>query len=75
MHYFEKVYLSHEIELRKPNVEIFEFVIENNQLDPKRTLFIDDTAGHLEGAKQLGIHTYHLQAPEKLEDILGHLAS
>jgi putative hydrolase of the HAD superfamily len=73
--YFEKVYLSHEIKMRKPNIEIFEYVLDQNQLDPQRTLFIDDTAGHLKGADQLGIRTYHLAAPEQLEDILGHLAS
>ena len=73
--YFEKVYLSHEIQLRKPNEDIFEFVIKQNDLVPERTLFIDDTAGHLEGAKKVGLQTYHLQAPEKLEDILGYLAS
>lgn len=73
--YFDKVYLSHEIKMRKPNAEIFEFVIDRNQLDPERTLFIDDTAGHLKGAEKLGIRTYHLAAPEQLEDILGHLAS
>jgi len=73
--YFEKVYLSHEVQMRKPNPEIFEFVLKQNQLDAAKTLFIDDTAGHLRGAEELGLRTYHLQAPETLEDILGHLAS
>lgn len=58
--YFEKVYLSHEIGKRKPNVDIFQEVIKNHQLNPNTTVFIDDTADHLEGANQLGIHTIHL---------------
>ncbi|MBL4709944.1 MAG: HAD family phosphatase [Flavobacteriales bacterium] len=58
--YFEKVYLSHEMGKRKPNVDIFEELIKNHQLDPNTTVFIDDTADHLEGAKQAGLHTIHM---------------
>ncbi len=58
--YFEKVYLSHEMGMRKPDVEIFEKVLQENNLNPERTLFIDDTAGHLEGAKKAGIKVLHL---------------
>jgi putative hydrolase of the HAD superfamily len=67
--FFEKVYLSHEVGMRKPEVKIFEFVIKDNQLYPERTLFIDDTAGHLEGAKKAGLHTYHLEEGTVLEDL------
>lgn len=69
-HYFEKVYLSHEMEQRKPNVDIFETVIKENQLNPSDTLFIDDTAAHLEGAKKAGLHTFHMSEGRKLEGCL-----
>lgn len=68
--YFEKVYLSHEMGQRKPNLEIFETVIKENQLQPDETLFIDDTAGHLEGAKKVGLHTFHMSEGRRLEDVL-----
>lgn len=68
--YFEKVYLSHEIHMRKPDVEIFEKVIADNNLDPSRTLFIDDTTGHLEGAKKAGIKVLHLTSFQLLENYL-----
>ena len=58
--YFEKVYFSHEIGMRKPNVDIFEKVISDNKLNPEKTLFIDDTKKHLEGAKSAGLQTLHL---------------
>lgn len=67
--FFEKVYLSHEIGMRKPNPEIFEYVIQQNSLDPNRTLFIDDTAIHLEGAKKCGLKTFHLEEGIILEDL------
>lgn len=52
---FEKMYLSHRIHLRKPDAEIFHFVIEDAQLKLEDTLFIDDSTQHVEGAKKAGI--------------------
>lgn len=54
---FEQVYFSHKIKLRKPNKDVFEFVLNQNDLKAEETLFIDDSPQHLEGAKKLGIKT------------------
>lgn len=70
--YFERVYLSHEMGQRKPDVEIFETVIHDNNLIPSETLFIDDTAGHLEGAKKAGLHTFHMNEGRSLEKVVGY---
>lgn len=56
-HLFEKAYYSQQMLKRKPHVEIFEQVIRENNLVPSETLFIDDTQGHLEGAKKAGLQT------------------
>jgi len=56
-HLFEKAYYSQQMFLRKPNVEIFEQVIKENNLVPEETLFIDDSPQHLVGAKQAGLNT------------------
>jgi putative hydrolase of the HAD superfamily len=58
--YFNQMFLSYEIGMRKPDKEIFEFVLSQEKLNPARTLFIDDTIIHIESAKQLGIQTFHL---------------
>lgn len=55
---FEKEYLSHEVGMRKPDVEIFYHVLEQNNLLPDETLFFDDTQHHVEGARRAGIHAY-----------------
>ena len=57
---FEKFYLSHEINMRKPDKQIFEYVLEQNKLLNSETLFIDDTLEHIQSAQELGIHTWHL---------------
>ncbi len=56
-HLFEKAYFSQHMFLRKPNVEIFEQVIKENNLVPEETLFIDDSPQHIEGAKKAGLNT------------------
>lgn len=57
---FEQFYLSHEIQLRKPTLEIFQYVLEQNKLDPQDTFFIDDTKENTDAAKELGIKTWNL---------------
>ncbi len=67
---FDHIYYSHEIEMRKPNAEIFERVLNEQELDPTETLFIDDTLQHIEGAQKVGLHTYHLQKGEEIDEVL-----
>ncbi len=68
--FFHQVYLSHEMGLRKPNPSIFQELLNNHHLESQDCLFIDDTVGHLEGAKSIGINTYHLPAEIDLEKVL-----
>ncbi|MAD97119.1 MAG: haloacid dehalogenase [Flavobacteriaceae bacterium] len=69
---FEKFYLSHEIQLRKPNHNIYEYVLNENQLKAEETFFIDDTLNNTQAAEQLGIRTWNID-PQS-EDII-HLKS
>jgi glucose-1-phosphatase len=64
---FEKVYYSHLVGKRKPDAEIFEQVLIENNLNPSETLFIDDSPQHLETAKQLGMQTYLMTAPDTIQ--------
>ena len=57
---FGYFYLSHEMRMRKPNANIFEYVLKKHSLVPKETLFIDDTQENIDAAKLLGIQTWNL---------------
>lgn len=57
---FEGFYLSHEINLRKPNTDIYQFVMDTHELNAEETLFIDDTDENITAASKLGIHTWHI---------------
>ena len=61
---FEQFYLSHEIHLRKPDLEIYEFVLQQNNLIAEETLFVDDLKENTEAANKLGIHIWNLN-PQK----------
>lgn len=70
-HLFEKAYYSQQMMLRKPNVEIFERVLAENNLKPEETLFIDDSPQHIAGAKLAGVHTLLMNRhPKDLEQFL-----
>ncbi|WP_183578191.1 HAD family hydrolase [Mucilaginibacter sp. X5P1] len=64
---FEKTYYSHLTGKRKPEPEIFEQVLNENNLNPAETLFIDDSPQHLETAKKLGLQTFLMTAPDTIQ--------
>lgn len=64
--FFEKDYYSHLMGMRKPNNNIFEYVLERHKLIPSETLFIDDSPQHLATARKLGIATQLIHAPNRL---------
>ena len=66
--YFHKAYYSHKMGKRKPDAEIFEQVLDENHLVPEQTLFLDDYAVNIEGAKSLGIKTVHVTSPNLILD-------
>ncbi|MGB4845170.1 MAG: HAD family phosphatase [Ferruginibacter sp.] len=65
--YFTKAWYSNEVGLRKPGTEIFEFVLQSENLDAGETLFIDDTLTNIETAQKMGFKTHHLLPTEKIE--------
>ena len=66
---FDKAYFSHHINLRKPFPEIFEFVVNDADILASETLFIDDSPEHVEGARKVGLHAYHLKQGEDITEL------
>jgi putative hydrolase of the HAD superfamily len=57
---FDAFYLSQEINMRKPEPSIYQFVLEKHDLKPEETLFIDDTKENTDAAANLGIKTWNI---------------
>ena len=68
---FEKAYVSHKVNMRKPDAEIFEFVVQENSLQKEETLFIDDSIQHIQAAKKVGLHTLFLEKGKTIVDVFG----
>lgn len=62
--YFEKIYLSYELGMTKPDREIFEYMINDSGINPDETLFLDDSKKNCIGAESLGIHAWHIAERE-----------
>lgn len=65
--FFLKDYYSHLLNMRKPNADIFEYVLKTHQLKAEETLFIDDSPQHLKTAATLGMQTFLMQAPNTIQ--------
>ncbi|MAB49766.1 MAG: haloacid dehalogenase [Flavobacteriaceae bacterium] len=65
---FDQFYLSQEIQLRKPNKDIFNFVLESNNLKPEQCFFVDDTKENTDMAESLGIKVWNID--ETNEDVI-----
>jgi len=71
---FEQFYLSQEMKMRKPNSNIYEFVLHENNLVANETLFIDDSKENTLSASKLGILCWNLQVgKEDVLETLNHL--
>lgn len=57
--FFDKTYYSHIVNKRKPDADIFNFVLDDANLNPNDTLFIDDNIHNVWSASNVGIHVYH----------------
>ncbi len=66
---FNKAYFSFDLHLAKPHEEIFEFVINQHEMKPDTTLFIDDRKENIEGARKTGLKTLHLVPPLGIRNI------
>jgi glucose-1-phosphatase len=68
--YFHRSYYSHVINLRKPNVSIYDFVIQDAGINPYETLFIDDNLENIGGVIKAGWHGYLHTIGEEIVDVM-----
>ncbi|MEO6406388.1 MAG: HAD family phosphatase [Ferruginibacter sp.] len=67
--FFEIAWYSNEIGLRKPTMEIYQFILQDAAIKAEETFFIDDSYNNIETAKQLNFKTHLLVPGERIEDL------
>lgn len=72
---FDKIYCSADLGLQKPDKRIFRYVINDQNINPQETLFIDNMAYNTEAATSLGINSLLFENPRQLKKDLVRLLS
>jgi len=67
--FFDRAYYSHRMGMRKPDAEIYLRVLEENQLKPATTLFLDDNRANVDAANALGINSVYVTSTETIFDV------
>jgi len=65
---FDKLYYSHEIKLRKPSEDVFNYVLEDLSKEAGECLFIDDSVENINVAKKMGIKTLLFKRNDSFEN-------
>jgi len=70
--YFDRLFFSHRIKSRKPDIEAFKTVLEYFRVEPDNCLFFDDQKENIDAANKFGINSFLVNSPsvEELKKIL-----
>jgi len=68
--YFDRAYLSTDLGLKKPQLKIYQRILDDFNLKPEETIMIDDKLEYLSGAQEIGIKTIQFKTLAQLEDEL-----
>lgn len=61
---YDYVFLSYEMQMEKPNIEIYNKVQSELPFEPKNILFIDDSKANIETASKIGWNTFQITGLE-----------
>ena len=67
---FGRIFVSHEIGVRKPEKEAFDHALNAIGMSAKSILFFDDLLENVEGARAAGLMAVHVRSPEDVKDAL-----
>jgi putative hydrolase of the HAD superfamily len=67
--FFDKTFYSHELKMRKPDAEIFEYILSQINHDPSEVLFIDDLSENTDSALKLGMQAHQFEKNSSFESL------
>lgn len=69
MEYFDDLFLSNEMGLAKPGLEIYEEMIRRTGMNPKESVYFDDLEQNVEAGKRAGLNAELVNRDEWMEKI------
>lgn len=70
LRWFDRVIISGDVGMAKPDPEIFDLTIRECTLVPGRTLFVDDLERNVQAARAAGMHAVIFRDPDQLRHAL-----
>ena len=70
LNHFEGIVVSGEEKTRKPFPKIYEIILERYQIEPQKSIFIDDNFDNVTAAQELGINGIHFRSTKQLAEEL-----
>ena len=67
---FAALYFSCRMHKRKPDAEAFQYVCEQNGVNPERAVLIDDSQANCDAAAWMGMQTVRITGPELLREFV-----
>jgi epoxide hydrolase-like predicted phosphatase len=67
---FDKVYYSWQTGFAKPDTKAFENLLKENNLEPNKCIYFDDSKNNVESAKSLGINAFVFENAENLKKLI-----
>lgn len=68
--YFDKLYLSYEMGVSKPEAAFFEYIIKDAGIKPEETLYFDDSPANIEAAWRMGFRVCPVSPLDDLDKLV-----
>ena len=65
--YFDKIFSSHEMLVRKPEEQAYKIVLDYLRCEPEEVVFLDDNIDNIEGAQKLGIKSILVTSQQQMK--------
>lgn len=62
---FDNMVISAEVGFAKPDPRIYQTALQNLQVLPEESVFLDDMPGNVEAARKIGMHAIHFVQPDQ----------
>ena len=67
---FDEIIVSAEVEVMKPDPQIYQITLERLNIDAHEAIFIDDFERNIKGAQRVGMHAVQFLNPEQIKTYL-----
>jgi 2-haloacid dehalogenase len=70
LQYFKGIVVSGDEKMKKPDIRIYDLILDRYEIDPKTAVFIDDNERNIKAAATTGLQTIHFKSPQQLAEDL-----